>query len=110
MVFIMKSIVLISTTFDKKEDAERIAGLLLEDRLIACAQISGPITSLYRWQGTTTSTIEFGLSLKTTPLCVEKIKAILHLEHPYDLPEILIQTVDNSSNQYSQWVYEEVQQ
>ena len=46
----MKTIVLISTTLENKADAERIAELLLERKLIACAQISGPITSLYRWK------------------------------------------------------------
>ena len=89
----MKSIILISTTLEKKEDAERIAELLLERRLIACAQISGPITSLYRWQGQKTQSAEFSLSLKTTPLCVEKIKVLLLREHPYDLPEIIVQEI-----------------
>lgn len=45
----MKTLLLITTTFERKEDAERIAALLLERRLVACAQISPPITSIYRW-------------------------------------------------------------
>lgn len=106
----MKSIILVTTTLEKKEDAERIAGLLLDRKLIACAQISGPITSLYRWEGMKTSATEFSLSLKTTPPCIETIKALLCLEHPYDLPEIIVQEIDNSSNEYSKWVYGEVQQ
>jgi periplasmic divalent cation tolerance protein len=106
----MKPFILVSTTFENKADAERISKLLLERKLIACAQITGPITSLYRWKGATTSATEFSLSLKTTPSCAEVVKALLSREHPYDLPEIVVQEVDNSSNEYSQWVYGEVQQ
>ncbi len=105
----MKTIVLISTAFENTADAERIAGLLLERKLIACAQISGPITSLYRWQGTQTSATEFSLSLKTTTQCSERVRTLLQDEHPYDLPEVIVQEIDNSSEEYAHWVYGEVQ-
>jgi len=105
----MKKIILVSTTLENKEDAERIAGLLLDRKLIACAQISGPITSLYRWEGVTTSENEVSLSLKTTPPCIEAIKVLLRQEHPYDLPEVIIQEIFDSSDEYSSWVYGEVQ-
>ena len=106
----MKAIIIISTTLEKKDDAERIAGLLLDHKLIACAQISGPITSLYRWKGVTTSATEFSLSVKTTASLTDKVKDILLLEHPYELPEIIVQEIDHSSKEYSRWVYGEVQQ
>ena len=105
----MEKIIIISTTLEKKADAERIAELLLEVKLIACAQISGPITSLYRWKEVTTSATEFGLSLKTPPACTEKVKALLHQEHPYELPEIIVQEIDRASLEYTQWVHGEVQ-
>ncbi len=105
----MKTIVIISTTLENKADAERIASLLLERHLIACAQISGPITSLYRWEGVTTSSTEFSLSLKTTTGSTETVKALLSQEHPYDLPEIIVQEIDHSSKEYAHWVYGEVQ-
>jgi periplasmic divalent cation tolerance protein len=106
----MKPITLLSTTLENKTDAERIATLLLAHKLIACAQISGPITSIYRWQEVVTSATEFVLSLKTTPQCTEMVKARLMEEHPYDIPEIIIQEMNNSSDEYAQWVYGEVQQ
>jgi len=106
----MKPITLLSTTLENKADAERIATVLLARKLIACAQISGPITSIYRWQEEVTSATEFVLSLKTTPPCTEMVKALLIEEHPYDIPEIIIQEMNNSSDEYAQWVYGEVQQ
>jgi len=106
----MEKIIIITTTLENKADAERIAELLLEQKLIACAQISGPITSLYRWKNVTTSATEFSLSLKTTIPCAEKVRALLLQEHPYELPEIIVQEIDQSSPEYSQWVHGEVQQ
>ncbi|GAB6191696.1 divalent-cation tolerance protein CutA [Desulfocastanea catecholica] len=106
----MQPIILISTTLENKADAERIAVLFLARKLIACAQISGPITSIYRWQEVVTNGTEFALSLKTTPECTETVKALLIKEHPYDIPEIMVQEIDHSSHDYAQWVYGEVQQ
>jgi periplasmic divalent cation tolerance protein len=106
----MKPIILISTTFESNADAERIAKLLLDRKLIACAQVTGPITSLYRWQGVTTKAAEFSLSLKTTPSCADKVRTVLKQEHPYELPEIIVQEIVDSSKGYSRWVYGEVQQ
>lgn len=105
----MKPIILISTTFENNADAERIARLLLDRKLIACAQVTGPITSFYRWQGETTTAAEFSLSLKTTPSCTEDVKTLLSREHPYDLPEIIVQEIVHSSKEYSRWVHGEVQ-
>lgn len=104
----MKPIILISTTLESKADAERIARLLLDRKLIACAQISGPMTSLYRWKGVTTSAIEYALNLKTIPSCKEEVKVFIGKEHPYDLPEILVREIGDSSDEYSQWIYGEV--
>ena len=41
----------IVTTTARREEADRIARMLVEERLAACAQVSGPITSTYHWQG-----------------------------------------------------------
>jgi len=106
----MKPIVIISTTLEKKQDAERLANLLLDRKLIACAQVLGPITSIYRWQGVTTSATEFALSLKTTPACSKTVKSLLCENHPYDLPEIIVQEIGESSDDYANWLYGEVRQ
>ena len=104
----MKSIIVVSTTLENKEDADRLAQSLLQRKLIACAQISGPITSLYRWEGVTTSATEFTLSVKTTPNLLKEVKVHLSQEHPYELPEIIVQNVSDSSDEYSSWVHGEV--
>jgi len=104
----MYPFVIISTTFENKNDGEKIARLLLEEKLIACAQLSGPITSYYRWEGSIAASTEFSLSLKTTESLGEQVKTRLIETHPYELPEIVIQAVTGSSVEYMEWVENEV--
>jgi len=100
-------IILISTTVEKKADAERLAGLLVERRLVACAQISAPIHSIYRWQGQTVAAEEFFLVLKTRKSLYPKVEQLLLEEHPYQTPEILAQDIALVSDGYLRWVMEE---
>ncbi len=104
----MKTLLLVTTTVERKEDAERIATLLLERRLVACAQISAPITSIYRWRGQVTIAAELVLSLKTMPHHYALIEEVLLHEHPYETPEIIAQEIPLVSNAYSDWVKQEV--
>lgn len=101
-------ILLISTTVEQKEDAERIAALLLEKRLVACAQISAPITSIYRWRGEVTKASEVVLSLKTLGRHYSTVEKILLQEHPYEIPEIIFQEDFFASESYSRWLEGEI--
>lgn len=104
----MKTLFVISTTFEHKKDAQRIGELLLERRLVACAQISAPITSIYRWRGKLTTATEFVLSLKTTKPRFDMVKEVLLQEHPYEIPEIIGQEIPQVSEAYGAWVDGEV--
>lgn len=104
----MRTLIIVSTTFANKEDAARLASLLVENRLVACAQISGPITSCYRWDGQVESATEFTLSMKTTPQRVAAVKHYLTEHHPYDLPEIISNELHGVNREYLEWVYGEV--
>lgn len=104
----MKTLYRLSTTFENKEDAMRLASILLEEKLIACGQISGPITSVYRWKGRTEIAEEFVLHLKTAGHLIEELQRAVLEGHPYDLPEIVMEKIE-SSEEYLNWVYREVQ-
>lgn len=97
-------IVLISTTVEKKADAERLSALLIEKRLVACAQISAPMTSIYRWQGKIVTAEEYLLTVKTRKSLYGEIEQLLKDEHPYETPEILGQEIMAVSESYELWV------
>lgn len=104
----MKTLLVVSTTFERAEDARRIAAVLLERRLVACAQISAPITSMYRWRGKPTTAIEYVLILKTTEPSFAPIKELLLREHPYEVPEIIGHQISHVSDAYGAWIEGEV--
>ncbi|HNY70585.1 MAG TPA: divalent-cation tolerance protein CutA [Syntrophorhabdus sp.] len=106
----MDKIIQVITTCNNKELLEEIGTYLVENRLAACAQILGPITSTYWWQGEIEQATEWVCTLKTTEGLYEKVEtAILEL-HPYDLPEIIALDVEKSLPAYADWVRDETGQ
>ena len=72
------------TCKDKKE-AEKLAKILLEKKLIACANIH-PISSLYRWKGKIEHSKEYAMILKTKKNMFDEIKDEIKKNHSYDVP------------------------
>ncbi len=61
----MKTYLQVVTTTEKREDAEKIAKALVEQRLVACVQIVGPISSTYWWKGNIETAQEWLCLMKT---------------------------------------------
>lgn len=102
------SLVVVLTTVNDKAVAESIAREAVTRRLVACVQIVGPITSVYRWQGSVESESEFRCELKTLPSRVGKLEAMIRELHPYDVPEIVAVPVEYVSADYLKWASEQV--
>ncbi|WP_042425915.1 divalent-cation tolerance protein CutA [Comamonas granuli] len=98
----------VTTTVASPQDAERLAQVLLQHRLAACVQIE-PITSHYHWQGALHADAEWRLVCKTTPEAVPRLLACLQQEHPYALPQLLVQPVQ-ASQAYADWVHAQTAQ
>jgi periplasmic divalent cation tolerance protein len=92
------------TTTDSREAAEALAHGVVEARMAACAQIVGPITSIYWWEATMATAEEWQVVLKTTmdryPQLAEHIRA----RHSYDVPEILCVPVATGNPAYLEWL------
>ena len=96
------------TTTERQEDAQRIARALIEERLAACVQIVGPITSTYRWQGKIETAQEWQCWAKSRRELYEPIERAIRRLHPYDEPEILAVGVLAGSTSYLAWLDGEV--
>jgi len=103
-----KHLMIITTTFEDKRQAEDIATVLLKKRLIACGQISGPITSTYWWKDEIVNSIEFILSMKTLSGNYKKIEKVIKENHPYEVPEIIGVSIDEMSDDYRKWLNTEI--
>ena len=95
-------------TAPSAEIAETIVGALVAEKLIACGNISRPVTSVYTWKGDTERTEEILVIMKTTALRVARvIERVIEL-HPYEVPELLSIPIDAGHTPYLQWVQESV--
>ena len=100
-------IILVQTTADDRDRLSAIAGRLVANRLAACTQISGPISSQYVWEGQATESTEWLMTAKTSQERLPALLEAIQAEHPYQLPEIVWQAVGATAS-YSVWVHEQV--
>ncbi|MFI8822637.1 divalent cation tolerance protein CutA [Streptomyces sp. NPDC053431] len=100
-------IVTVRTTTDARAKADALARGAVEARLAACAQISGPVTSVYHWQGAIETAEEWEVVLKTTEARYTALEAHLLAAHDYETPEILATRVARVSADYARWVERE---
>lgn len=104
----MTDLIQVATTTGSREEAEEISVRLVDARLAACVQVSGPITSVFRWQGKIETSQEWLCTAKTTREKYEQVEAAIRGLHKYDEPEILALPVVAASEGYGKWVEQEV--
>ena len=100
-------VVRVETTVDDRAGADRVAGSVVEHRLAACAQVSGPIRSFYRWEGAVQADEEWMVVIKTAADRLDALVAHVIEVHPYDVPEIVAVPVTGGNPSYLDWVREE---
>lgn len=97
---------LIYTTWPDEESAQAAARTLLEEGLVACANILGPSRSMFHWQGEVQCEIEIVALFKTGAASAERTARRIAELHPYDEPAVLNLRVDGqgSSPGFLDWV------
>lgn len=93
----------ISSTCSTSEEAHNIAKHLIQNKLAACCQISGPITSYYNWKNNLETSIEYKLIIKSTKKNFAKIEALIKTLHGYEIPEITTSDIEEASLDYTAW-------
>ncbi len=96
-------------TIDDLARGESIAADLLYDRLVACAQTIGPITSRYWWRGSVEQAAEWLFVCKTTTGRVDEVIERVRALHPYEIPEIVATEITAAFAPYADWIEAEAQ-
>jgi periplasmic divalent cation tolerance protein len=104
----MSEYVQITTTTGTRHDAEQIASELVSRRLAGCVQISGPISSTFRWQGKVETAEEWMCTVKTSRAQLAAIQKLLNEIHPYEVPEIIATPIVDGSDAYLKWLGEQL--
>ena len=104
----MPEYIQVVTTTEHRSDAESIARALVEERLAACVQVVGPISSTYRWRGDIQTAQEWQCWAKSRRDLYPEIERAIQRLHPYEVPEILAVLVLAGSPSYLAWLDGEV--
>ena len=96
---------LIITTLPKKKCKPFISELL-NQRLIACANVIDNVQSMYWWKNKITTDSETIVMMKTTKNKIKGIKNCFLVNHPYETPELIVLNV-HSEQKYLEWMIKE---
>ena len=100
--------IVVLMTAANREEASRIAEVLVSERLAACVQFLPEIQSVYRWQGEVARESEVLLLAKTTLDRFDELDRAVRENHSYETPEIIAVPVIAISEPYLAWLQEEV--
>jgi len=97
----------VQTAVPSRDEGMRIARSAVEARLVACAQVIGPMTSTYWWKGAVQTGDEYLVLLKTPAARYTDLETHIHRQHSYGVAEIISVPVNAGLASYLTWMDEE---
>jgi periplasmic divalent cation tolerance protein len=94
------------STASSADEAAKIVRALVDEQLVACGNIVGPVRSIYRWKGAVSDDPEYMMVLKTRRELLERLTARLRELHSYECPELLALPVEAGYAGYLSWLKE----
>ena len=98
--------IVVVMTAASREEADRIAEMLVSKRLAACVQILPEVKSIYRWQGKVAREMEILLLAKTTKDRFDDFVSSVTAIHSYETPEIIALPISAAAEPYLKWLLE----
>ena len=95
---------LIWCPFPDEDSAAALATQLLDEKLIACANILGTVRALYEWNGERGDAREVGVLFKTDASLLDRAVARIAQLHPYDTPAVLGWRCDSAAPATAEWL------
>ena len=102
----MKQYIMITTTFDNKEEAKKIIDILLNERLVSCCQLSN-ISSSYHWKGKIEHTEEYLLQMKSKKELYKEVEKVILDNHSYKTPQITAFDIVDGYSEYLKLIGDE---
>lgn len=99
----MKRYIVYMTASDTDE-ALRIGRVLVAEKLAACVNVLGPITSVYEWQGKVEEGGEVAFIAKTTEQCMAALTQRVKELHSYDCPCVVGVEVGEGNPDFLTWI------
>ena len=100
--------VIVLVTCETREQAERIAEAVVNDKLAACVQLIPGVRSCYVWEGKLTWSDEFLCLMKSTRGRFVQLQQRVKAMHSYSVPEIVSVEIEDAYQPYADWIDESV--
>ncbi len=105
----MTSYIEVHITTASQDEAELLANVLIEKKLAACVQVSGPIQSHYVWEGQAESAQEWYCNAKTSQDLFSELAETVRANHSYKCPQIIALPILAGNQDYLDWMSEQLQ-
>lgn len=92
------------TTTPNIEEAETLAGKIVEAKLAACVQVLPQMKSFYFWEGALQKDTEHLLLIKTLADEFSELEKFIKENHSYEIPEIVALSAEKISQNYLDWI------
>jgi len=102
----MTEALIVFTAFASETDAARVARVLVEERLVACANLLPGARSIYRWKAAVNDEREVVVLMKTRKQDWTALVSRLHELHPYETPECVAVRIAAGAPKYMAWLDE----
>jgi len=98
--------IVIFVTASSKQEAQKIARLLIKNKLVACVNIIPGIKSLFWWQGKVDEANESLLIIKSRKSALPGVIKLVNSIHSYEVPEIIALPIIAGDKNYLKWLNE----
>lgn len=75
--------------FGSMDDARDVARQMIEEELVACANILPEVESIFRWKGEIAQAVEVAAIFKTEAQLLDRAALRLAELHPYETPAVM---------------------
>ena len=104
MKHLKNAYIIVLVTTASKQEAQKITQHLLSERLIACANIVGPVSSHFHWSGKLEKAEEYLILMKSRRDLFRALSESVKAVHSYEVPEIIALPVVDGSKAYLDWL------
>lgn len=101
--------IVVLMTASSADEAERIAEMLVNEKLAACVQILPGMQSVYIWKGQVQRESEVLILAKTTQNNFAELERGVRAMHSYETPEIVALPIVSGSQPYIEWLVDSVE-
>lgn len=105
----MTQLISVYVVFADAQEACRIGGQMVEERLAACVNLLGDCHSIYRWQGKVEVATEAAAIFKARADQAEALMARIAALHSYEVPAITVWPIERAWPAYADWIEAEGQ-